>query len=191
MKRQLLVTTGATVTFVALLQRVLDRGFMETVLELKYENFVIQFGSSEESLKLVKELTNEYTTLERDESMNRYIGYFMGLKLIFVPFDVDFVTNYIQESSVVISHAGTGSIMDTLRGSQARLLVVVNTTLKDNHQLEIGRAFESLGVLKIANLDTMGDSLREVLHDNSQWSKLTPPLGILVEEVILEGLFEL
>lgn len=191
MKRQLLVTTGATVTFVALLQRVLDRGFMETALELKYENFVIQFGSSEESLKLVKELTNEYTTLERDESMNRYIGYFMGLKLIFVPFDVDFVTNYIQESSVVISHAGTGSIMDTLRGSQARLLVVVNTTLKDNHQLEIGRAFESLGVLKIANLDTMGDSLREVLHDNSQWSKLTPPLGILVEEVILEGLFEL
>ncbi len=58
-----------------------------------------------------------------------------------------------QGSSLVISHAGAGSILETLRcprntGSQARrLIVVVNEKLMDNHQQELADAMADEGYL--------------------------------------------
>jgi beta-1,4-N-acetylglucosaminyltransferase len=43
---------------------------------------------------------------------------------------------YIEKADLVISHAGAGTIIEALR-CRKRLIVVVNSRLMDNHQLEI------------------------------------------------------
>ncbi|XP_031276550.1 UDP-N-acetylglucosamine transferase subunit ALG13 homolog isoform X1 [Pistacia vera] len=46
------------------------------------------------------------------------------------------IANHLSSASLVISHAGSGSIFETLRLSKP-LIVVVNEDLMDNHQSEL------------------------------------------------------
>ncbi|KAL3516128.1 hypothetical protein ACH5RR_023030 [Cinchona calisaya] len=46
------------------------------------------------------------------------------------------IADYLRSASLVISHAGSGSIFETLR-LQKPLIVVVNEDLMDNHQSEL------------------------------------------------------
>lgn len=181
MKRQLLVTTGATVTFVALLEKVLAGEFMDTVLRLGYDSIVVQYGASDESYQLVSRLTRH---LQLSESSNGFHGQYKGMQVQLIPFDVDLVQKYVKPSAVVISHAGTGSIIDTLRGSDATLLVVVNETLQDNHQLEVASAFEYLGVLQVAPIAKLSATMEELLPRDRQ---LAVPMGRLIERAIFSG----
>lgn len=52
----------------------------------------------------------------------------------------------LDAASLVISHAGAGSILESLR-RRKDLLVVVNDALMDNHQLELAEAMQAKGVL--------------------------------------------
>lgn len=59
---------------------------------------------------------------------------------------VDYVKSispHLETADVVISHAGSGTILETLRmgsNSRPKLIVVPNETLMDNHQLELAKA---------------------------------------------------
>ncbi|KAH9254249.1 hypothetical protein BASA81_007850 [Batrachochytrium salamandrivorans] len=55
----------------------------------------------------------------------------------------------MQSADVIISHAGAGSIVESLRLNK-RLIVVVNDLLMDNHQLELASALEQKGHLVCA-----------------------------------------
>ncbi|EPY50873.1 N-acetylglucosaminyldiphosphodolichol N- acetylglucosaminyltransferase Alg13 [Schizosaccharomyces cryophilus OY26] len=56
------------------------------------------------------------------------------------------IGTYIESSSIVISHAGAGSILQSLR-AQKPLIVVPNESLMDNHQLELSNKLASLQYL--------------------------------------------
>eukprot|EP00467_Chlorarachnion_reptans_P020536 CAMPEP_0114512196 /NCGR_PEP_ID=MMETSP0109-20121206/14834_1 /TAXON_ID=29199 /ORGANISM="Chlorarachnion reptans, Strain CCCM449" /LENGTH=170 /DNA_ID=CAMNT_0001691839 /DNA_START=28 /DNA_END=540 /DNA_ORIENTATION=- len=69
----------------------------------------------------------------------------------------EFTKNFkdmLSESKLVISHAGAGSISETL-SLKKPLLVVVNETLMDNHQVELATAMAEKGYLywaKVSNV---------------------------------------
>lgn len=67
------------------------------------------------------------------------------------------LTDKIKAATIVISHAGTGSILDTLRGNPGiPLIVVPNEGLMDNHQLEVASQFEPdyLCVSQVSGLES-------------------------------------
>jgi hypothetical protein len=52
----------------------------------------------------------------------------------------------VSDAALVISHAGSGSIFESLTAGKA-LIVVPNPLLMDNHQAELGRHLAGMGVL--------------------------------------------
>ncbi|KIS71068.1 N-acetylglucosaminyldiphosphodolichol N-acetylglucosaminyltransferase catalytic subunit ALG13 [Mycosarcoma maydis] len=64
-----------------------------------------------------------------------------GIELQLFAFAPD-LKSYIQSADLVISHAGSGTILDTLRmrPRPPGLVVVPNTSLMDNHQVELAEA---------------------------------------------------
>lgn len=77
----------------------------------------------------------------------------------------------LATAGLIVSHAGAGTIVEVLRmpAPAPRLLVVVNTLLMDNHQLELADALASAGYLFHAEPDTVVKTLRE-----ADWGKLKP-----------------
>eukprot|EP00466_Bigelowiella_natans_P008775 jgi/Bigna1/40987/e_gw1.48.72.1 len=74
----------------------------------------------------------------------------------------------LAASSLVISHAGAGSITETLHLKKP-LLVVVNETLMDNHQIELAEAMCSEGYLFWTNVKGVLEKL-----STSNFRKLKP-----------------
>ncbi|CAI7799863.1 unnamed protein product [Closterium sp. NIES-54] len=71
---------------------------------------------------------------------------------------------YIKQASLVISHAGSGSIFEALRASKP-LVVVVNGALMDNHQRELAGALAARQHLVQAVPESLVATLREMNLD--------------------------
>ena len=65
---------------------------------------------------------------------------------------------YMESASLIISHAGSGSIFESLSLSKP-LIVVPNSLLMDNHQEELGQHLESLGHLACSSPKDLIDTL--------------------------------
>ncbi|KAJ3293200.1 hypothetical protein HK104_004666 [Borealophlyctis nickersoniae] len=63
-------------------------------------------------------------------------------------------------ADLVISHAGSGSILEALDMGK-KLLVVVNETLMDNHQMELAEALAEEGVLAWSTVEGMLDKVKD------------------------------
>lgn len=73
---------------------------------------------------------------------------------------------FIDAADYVVSHAGAGSVLEALR-AEKRLLVVVNASLQDNHQMELGSAMEKQNYLYCcASPSELRHDLRSFLRRN-------------------------
>ena len=68
----------------------------------------------------------------------------------------------LREASLVLSHAGAGSILETL-SLRKFLVVVVNEQLMDNHQYELASKMADEGYLYYCTCSTILDTLRTCL----------------------------
>lgn len=66
----------------------------------------------------------------------------------------------IRSADLVISHAGAGSCIEVLSAKKP-LVVVVNETLMDNHQIELAEQLHSDGYLLYCTPRTLSATLRE------------------------------
>lgn len=70
-------------------------------------------------------------------------------------------------ADLVISHAGSASIIESLEASK-RVIVVVNESLMDNHQFELAEKMFDLGFLLFGTCSELEDKLR--LIENKEFS---------------------
>ncbi|KAK1929926.1 UDP-N-acetylglucosamine transferase subunit ALG13 [Phytophthora citrophthora] len=92
---------------------------------------------------------------------------FPGLELSFYRHDPKYKSD-VARADLIISHAGAGSIMDSL-ALKKKLVVVVNTALMDNHQTELAEAMADQKYC----LQTSVQGLQAVL-ETGNWENLQP-----------------
>ncbi|KAF5771174.1 putative N-acetylglucosaminyldiphosphodolichol N-acetylglucosaminyltransferase [Helianthus annuus] len=114
-KRTVFVTVGTT-SFDSLVKTVDSKQVKEALSAKGYTHLVIQMGRGS---YIPKKSSGEDGSL--------VVDYFTFSSSI---------ADYLRSASLVISHAGSGSIFETLRLAKP-LIVVVNEDLMDNHQSEL------------------------------------------------------
>jgi beta-1,4-N-acetylglucosaminyltransferase len=123
--KHLFVTVGTT-KFDELLQSILqDDSFCDILVDLGVSFVTIQCGNSLVS-GLGSDRAANLTFKSKGVSFNCYR---------FKPS----IEDDLKKADLVISHAGAGSIFETLRALKP-LIVVVNNSLADNHQVELADA---------------------------------------------------
>ncbi|CAI5758759.1 unnamed protein product [Candida verbasci] len=194
----ILITTGATITFKLLIDIITDVDFIENLIKLQVSKLYIQYGNEInngknkskqyfdnliESKQLVKIL--QLNQIENYHYLNSKI------EIIAFPFSSN-INSYIKESDLIISHGGTGSILDCLK-LQKKLIVVINDQLMDNHQYEIANEFEILQYCKkyeIIQLKTKEffEDMDKLLNDKIKYKQFHESDGVILKSIILEEL---
>lgn len=155
----LVVTCGATVPFPDLISALLDPQVLNKLCVLHYRTVIVQYGNGF-TQKFARLLAAAGAQQLQDPSSSRVpmlagdtevqiCGYFKNLTICGFEFTGAIQQLIRDHADLVISHAGTGSIIDALR-LQKPLIAVANTTLMDNHQLQIAQKFEAQGYLRSA-----------------------------------------
>lgn len=132
-----------------MVEAVLSPRIVEELLNLGFKRIIVQFGrnyreSFTQSINVDQSLPPSQTYLGFNGDPVHGFSQGSSGKLEIIGFEYSTrIQDVIQENAdLVISHAGTGSILDSLRLGKP-LIVCVNDTLMDNHQQEIADQFAS------------------------------------------------
>lgn len=157
--RTAFVTIGATAGFRGLLREVVSPEFLTTLKSLNFTDLVVQCGPDLEYLETIKPEQSHksygvnITAFSYAPDLNKYfVQASRGL-------NDDGVSS--RDQGVVISHAGSGSIIDALR-LNSKLVAVPNPELMDNHQLEIAEEMDSQGFLVHGALGSVAEAVTKV-----------------------------
>ncbi|THU86438.1 glycosyl transferase [Dendrothele bispora CBS 962.96] len=135
------VTVGST-RFDSLVDRVLSEEVLASLRGRGYTKLVVQCGNSAFGhANLLQQETELH--LEKD-----------GVSIELWKFKPSLQEEY-ERADLVISHAGSGTIIDVLRMKKP-LIIVPNPTLLDNHQEELATALEQLGHLRSSTPSSLG-----------------------------------
>lgn len=231
MTKTILVTTGATETFVDLIKFAVSDTFLDYVARKGFSRLIIQYGNDQSIIEqrvgygrgLVPLLNNndnnsdknkyretlsptcdERTTIlantrSKDHSYNNnqqqsstiqdgqnyhkddnnnnnndnqktLLKMFKHSRSSLIIESYAFNSNLLEDlasAQVVVSHSGTGSILDALRLKKP-LLVVVNENLMDNHQLEIASMLQEMQLLVYFQFQAQNKQLEEQLLADSR-----------------------
>jgi beta-1,4-N-acetylglucosaminyltransferase len=145
----LLSNTVGSTKFDALVQAVLSQPVL-TALHLQgYTALVVQCGNSKVDVgSSSATITGDITSLQKD-----------GLDIEIWKFKPSLQTEY-DRADLVISHAGSGTILDVLRLGKW-LIAVPNPTLLDNHQEDLASSLNALGHLKASTIDDLPQTIAD------------------------------
>ncbi|KAI4916641.1 uncharacterized protein J4E92_009145 [Alternaria infectoria] len=163
------VTTGATAPFTELIESVLSPTCLDSLCEGGFTHLLVQYGSAEDVYKQFSKLASAYiqeTTSSKGDLIIDGIDFNPdGLKTQF---------QLVQRSKgLVISHAGSGSILEALR-YQIPLIVVPNTGLLDNHQEELAVAMERNNYLVRGDVKNLAPAIKKSDEFRLKMSQFPP-----------------
>ncbi|KAI9596304.1 glycosyl transferase, partial [Syncephalis fuscata] len=166
--RSIFVTVGST-GFDALVRTVTSAPFLHAAVRAGYQRLTVQYGRSKPT----------FTTALSSNSSNNALHYHYNpvtdetlIQWVEKEYDSSNKTEYdyrpslagdLRMADLVISHAGSGSILETLRWNKP-LIVVANTDLMDNHQAELAVALHKEDYLVAAECDELITALNEQRH---------------------------
>lgn len=156
MGKTIFVTSGATVPFPDMIEAVLSRSFIAAAVENGYSRIIAQIGKGYTAtllervaaLKTADDYKCSLTAQELgcDSIAASFKMTEQPLEVVAIEFSSKIEHIITELADLVISHAGAGSILDSLRLG-APLMVCVNEKLMDNHQQQIADKFEGLGYI--------------------------------------------
>ncbi|KAJ4488056.1 glycosyl transferase [Lentinula aciculospora] len=141
------ITVGST-RFDGLIQSVFSTPVLTNFSNKGYTNIVVQCGNSEFPHVHLLAQGEQSFQLEKD-----------GLLIECWKFKPSLQEDY-ERADLIISHAGSGTIVDVLRMDKP-LIVVPNPTLLDNHQEELASALEELGHLRSSTISQLANTIQE------------------------------
>ncbi|KAJ1950271.1 hypothetical protein FBU59_000760 [Linderina macrospora] len=161
------VTVGST-GFDELVRAVSTKQFLLALSQRGFTKLTVQYGSSKHAFS-------------PPTSAREQFG------IILDSFDyTDSPLRYIEQAGLVICHAGTGSILETLH-SQRPAIVVVNRRLMDNHQSEIAEELASKGHVVCAEPEDLAQCVEEERYAGLKaYPHADPrPIGEILDEEML------
>ncbi|XP_070023504.1 uncharacterized protein [Nicotiana sylvestris] len=139
-KKVVFVTVGTT-CFDALVRAVDTPEVKKELFRKGYTNILIQIGRGS--------YIPTKSTVENGSAVLEYFTFSSS------------IADYFKEASLVISHAGSGSIFETLRLGKP-LIVVVNEDLMDNHQSELAEELAEKKHLFCARPQTLYQTIMDM-----------------------------
>ncbi|KAI1439092.1 hypothetical protein GGR50DRAFT_176 [Xylaria sp. CBS 124048] len=155
--RAAFVTIGATAGFRGLLEEVVSHEFLATLKSLNFTDLIVQCGPDLEYFEAIK-------PQDAQKSYGVYISTFAyapDLEKYFTQASRGGDETGKRDCGVIISHAGSGSIIGALE-FDSKLVVVPNPRLMDNHQLEIAEEMAAQGFLVHATLGSVAGAIEKV-----------------------------
>jgi beta-1,4-N-acetylglucosaminyltransferase len=143
------VTIGATAGFNKLLEAVLQPSFFAALQDANYAELRIQYGN--EGLKIFREKAEKQLESIQKQHGIKVTGFDFNKSGLDEEMKLAKGTSRLNEGTV-ISHAGSGSIVDALRVS-VPLIVVPNTELLHNHQMELAEVLAEQNYVVHGNLE--------------------------------------
>ncbi|WPH01409.1 Hypothetical protein R9X50_00425400 [Acrodontium crateriforme] len=189
-KKTCFLTVGATASFLPLVSAALTTDFLAALSKHGYSDLIIQYGSVADGKEHFEQSMTE-TESQRKKSIVNVRGFALdpaGLGAYMREakgISASKASREKLEEGVVISHAGSGTILDALR-LNVPLIVVPNPTLLDNHQLELAEALAEQGYVVHGRLDALVDAL-EAAEKMRQRSREWPPINSGVHRVVNVG----
>ncbi|KAJ8598001.1 glycosyl transferase [Rhizopogon salebrosus TDB-379] len=136
------VTVGST-RFDALVEAVISEAVLSTLRDLGYDRLILQRGNS-----IIKS--------EESDPESYYIQQ-QGVEIEIWKYKPSIQAEF-EQADLIISHAGSGTILDVLRLGKP-LIVVPNPTLLDNHQEELASALQAQGYLKATSIQNLASTI--------------------------------
>ncbi|KAI1360382.1 hypothetical protein F5Y08DRAFT_49048 [Xylaria arbuscula] len=167
--RTAFVTIGATAGFRSLLQEVVSPKFLTTLKSRSFTHLIVQCGPDLEYFNTIISSDSqesdgvEITAFSYAPDLNKYFTQASSGK--------DSDGNGKRECGMIISHAGSGSIIEALE-FDSKLIAVPNPELMDNHQLEIAEEMESQGFLIHGTLGSVAEAVKKI--DTMELKKWPP-----------------
>ncbi|KAF9934887.1 N-acetylglucosaminyldiphosphodolichol N-acetylglucosaminyltransferase catalytic subunit alg13 [Linnemannia zychae] len=141
MPGSVLVTVGST-QFNKLVDVVSSPSLQNLLVSLGYSHLTIQHGKSPIS-SIASESNLDITAYAYKPSLHEDM----------------------EQADLIISHAGSGSILEALRLNK-KLIVVVNQDLMDNHQQELGSALSEQNYLVCCSVSTLEEALQAKKYES-------------------------
>lgn len=160
------VTVGTT-KFESLINKILSDQILDILIEQGFRKIIIQIGNGcHENIPILYADTNSTVKFNKK---NLEIEAYRFKKTI---------SDDLKMANLVISHAGSGSIIESLEANKM-LIVVCNEDLMDNHQFELAEKMSELGYLlytTCSNLDATLNCLQNISSNFKKYESGKPSL---------------
>ena len=146
-EKQILITVGTT-KFENLIKAIDTEKFYEMIIKYKFTKIIIQKGTGEYIPKIYEKYKDK---------INIQVSTLLN----------DF-ENIIKNSEIIVSHGGAGIILECLKNKR-KVIVCVNDTLMDNHQIELASSLDKEGYVHYCRkVNDIVDDIESLLNNKKQ-----------------------
>ncbi|KAI5307398.1 hypothetical protein KEM56_002405 [Ascosphaera pollenicola] len=168
------VTVGATAPFDSLVAEVLSHQFLQALAAKEYTHLIIQHGRCSDFIRAKLDEAKRHTRL-----IVQGYEFKENLETDFLQVKADLRRNV--EEGVVLSHAGSGTILQVMRLG-IPLIVVPNPDLMNNHQDELAHALSKEKYVIHGRLGYVSQAISSMLLSETKTDVPQRALAMALEE---------